>query len=192
MRVESLSSRLDFDERRGRSLESVVEYRPPQPARQPQTPNPTAAPPSQPPQGGSARQDPRADGARAQNGRPQAGRPDVARVEAPKPDGPPAEGGRLDAEGERRRRRRRRRRRPGRPWPTGKAPADRPAVRMATTLETVPRARVKTATPPMPAPGQTKAAMSTRRHRRVSLRLPSRASQRPRPTRGWGPAPMNQ
>ncbi len=28
MRVESLSSRLDFDERRGRSLERVVEYRP--------------------------------------------------------------------------------------------------------------------------------------------------------------------
>ena len=29
MRVESLQSRLDFDERRSRSLESVVEYRPP-------------------------------------------------------------------------------------------------------------------------------------------------------------------
>jgi len=28
MRVESLSSRLDFDERRGRALESVVQYRP--------------------------------------------------------------------------------------------------------------------------------------------------------------------
>ena len=35
MRVESLSSRLDFDERRSRALESVVQYRP-QPQRQPQ------------------------------------------------------------------------------------------------------------------------------------------------------------
>src|SRR6185295_19791401 len=36
MRVESLSSRLDFDERRARSLEGVVEYRQNAPARQPQ------------------------------------------------------------------------------------------------------------------------------------------------------------
>jgi len=33
MRVESVSSRLDFDERRARSLESVVQYRQPAPAR---------------------------------------------------------------------------------------------------------------------------------------------------------------
>jgi hypothetical protein len=42
MRVESLSSRLDFDERRGRSLERVVEYRP----GALQRPAPSGAPPS--------------------------------------------------------------------------------------------------------------------------------------------------
>lgn len=49
MRAESLSSRMDFDERRGRALESVVQYRPPQrqqPAasRPPQATNAPAAP----------------------------------------------------------------------------------------------------------------------------------------------------
>jgi hypothetical protein len=34
MRVESLSSRLDFDERRGRALEGVVQYRPPAPVQE--------------------------------------------------------------------------------------------------------------------------------------------------------------
>src|SRR5262245_27245235 len=38
MRVESLSSRMDFDERRGRSLEGVVQYK-----RQPQVPSGTTA-----------------------------------------------------------------------------------------------------------------------------------------------------
>jgi hypothetical protein len=41
MRVESMSSRLDFDERRARALEGVVQYRP------------GAVPPLQPPTGGS-------------------------------------------------------------------------------------------------------------------------------------------
>jgi hypothetical protein len=42
MRVESLSSRLDFDERRGRALEGVVQYRPP-PRQAPAAPDQTAA-----------------------------------------------------------------------------------------------------------------------------------------------------
>src|SRR4029079_11266982 len=36
MRVESLSSRMDFDERRARSLEGAVQYRPPQQQQQQQ------------------------------------------------------------------------------------------------------------------------------------------------------------
>jgi hypothetical protein len=106
MRVESLSSRLDFDERRGRALEGVVEYRrsrgtpgapgtpgPPEPARPgasgpPGTPGATAA------------------GAPGTSGTPEApGTPGL-------PAAPGGEGG-LRSEGERRRRRRRRRRRPG-------------------------------------------------------------------------------
>ena len=41
MRVESMSSRLDFDERRARALEGVVQYRP------------GAVPPLQPPAAGA-------------------------------------------------------------------------------------------------------------------------------------------
>ena len=48
MRVESMSSRLDFDERRARALEGVVQYRP------------GAVPPLQPPTGGE-RREPRTD-----------------------------------------------------------------------------------------------------------------------------------
>ncbi len=45
MRVESLSSRMDFDERRARSLEGVVEYRPSAPRRQGSPrPQPATAP----------------------------------------------------------------------------------------------------------------------------------------------------
>ena len=43
MRVESMSSRLDFDERRARALEGVVQYRP------------GAVPPLQPPTGSAGR-----------------------------------------------------------------------------------------------------------------------------------------
>lgn len=46
MRVESMSSRLDFDERRARALEGVVQYRP------------GAVPPLQPPAGGSGAERP--------------------------------------------------------------------------------------------------------------------------------------
>jgi hypothetical protein len=76
MRVESLASRLDFDERRGRSLESVVEYRPPSPKRRPQVSAESAAPAN------GVRRRCRAAPAsgattdsRGENGRPQAGRP---------------------------------------------------------------------------------------------------------------------
>ena len=47
MRVESMSSRLDFDERRARALEGVVQYRP------------GAVPPLQPPSGGTESRDAR-------------------------------------------------------------------------------------------------------------------------------------
>jgi len=85
MRVESLSSRLDFDERRGRSLERVVEYRPAAVDRSREQ----AA--SAPAQSGPAPQPSTATG----------------------PSGRPEDRREADAGGERRRRRRRRRRRPG-------------------------------------------------------------------------------
>jgi len=47
MRVESMSSRLDFDERRARALEGVVQYRP------------GGVPPLQPPTGGTESREPR-------------------------------------------------------------------------------------------------------------------------------------
>ena len=53
MRVESMSSRLDFDERRARALEGVVQYRP------------GAVPPLQPPAGAGGRAPAPADGSRA-------------------------------------------------------------------------------------------------------------------------------
>jgi len=108
MRVESLSSRMDFDERRGRSLENVVEYR-----QRPQGPRPgggqgqgsrtapapvglapaaiapaVVAPAAQPAEG---------EGAAVQSAVPAAGTPEAGQ----------------NGSGERRRRRRRRRRRPG-------------------------------------------------------------------------------
>ena len=97
MRVESLSSRLDFDERRARSLETVVQYRKPAPQPQPppQQPRPASEPsgqqpPAAAPSGGSGASAPASSGG-------QPGTPGVP--------GQP---------GERHRRRRRRRRRPGR------------------------------------------------------------------------------
>ncbi len=83
MRVESLSSRMDFDERRGRALESVVQYR---------TDARGAAP----------------SGAPTSTSGTNAGQPGPAGAPA---QAMPGSGGRPD--GERRRRRRRRRRRPG-------------------------------------------------------------------------------
>jgi hypothetical protein len=92
MRVESLSSRLDFDERRGRALESVVEYRRPAAAQQAPPPRPSATPTPAATEAGTVEA-----GATAETG--------TTRTEGPRAEG---SGG-----GDRRRRRRRRRRRPG-------------------------------------------------------------------------------
>ena len=54
MRVESMSSRLDFDERRARALEGVVQYRP------------GAVAPLQPPTGGGERREPKIEGDQAE------------------------------------------------------------------------------------------------------------------------------
>jgi hypothetical protein len=87
MRVESLSSRLDFDERRGRSLERVVEYRQGSAPRQSAPlPAPAAAAVSSP-------------------------APSVPGPGLPAPTGMAPSAG--DGTSDRRRRRRRRRRRPG-------------------------------------------------------------------------------
>ena len=98
MRVESLSSRLDFDERRSRALEGVVQYKPaPQQPPQPQRsapPRPAAAP-AQPAQSG------------------QQAPPPVAAQAQGSPSGGAPESRDAGTSGERRRRRRRRRRRPG-------------------------------------------------------------------------------
>ncbi len=91
MRVESLSSRMDFDERRGRALESVVQYR------QPRQTAPRPAP-SVPPIATAA---------------PAAVPAETMAVAGDAGDqGTPADRT-ASADGERRRRRRRRRRRPG-------------------------------------------------------------------------------
>ena len=80
MRVESMSSRLDFDERRARALEGVVQYRP------------GAVPPLQPPSGGpESREQPRgteAEQAERRNRRRRRRgrrRPDDARPGGPRP-----------------------------------------------------------------------------------------------------------
>jgi hypothetical protein len=119
MRVESLSSRVDFDERRARSLEGVVQYRPPAPrpeqrrdARAAGRPDPRPQPRpdvrvEQKPEAATVSPAVRPAGAAPDAG--AAGAPvSPAAVSpaavAPGPAGPDAE---------RRRRRRRRRRRPG-------------------------------------------------------------------------------
>jgi hypothetical protein len=118
MRLESMASRLDFDERRARSLEGVVQYRP------------GVVPPLQPPTGQD--QGRRDQQRRDQGGRPQQGQRDQRDhrggrppMPAPQAGAPGAPGGEaalagshnaLDADGNERRARRRRRRgrrRPG-------------------------------------------------------------------------------
>ncbi len=116
MRVESVSSRMDFDERRGRALESVVQYRQPRPTgsqRPQQAPQP---PRSQAP----AIAAPAASAAPAPAASPVVA-PDMVVAPQPGVEPPP------DADGERRRRRRRRRRRPGQTMAdqaAGSAPAN--------------------------------------------------------------------
>jgi hypothetical protein len=126
MRVESLSSRMDFDERRARALESVVQYKPaPRAERgdnQPRAPRPAGA--SGAP--GAPGNDAAAGEARAEATRPDgSGAPEAARAgDAPRGSGDPLRAG-LDSRdtGERgeRRRRRRRRRRPGQNLASGQA-----------------------------------------------------------------------
>lgn len=135
MKVESLSSRLDFDERRGRALEQVVQYRPQRPpARDGGGERPAAPPPATGPGPGGASRLPPAAEADTEGEEPE--------VAAPSGAGAPM--GRTDsASGRRRRRRRRRRpgttfgdRQGGEPAPLGTArdgeagrepSADRPA-----------------------------------------------------------------
>ena len=130
MRVESLSSRVDFDERRGRALEGVVQYRPDAlPRQRPQdAPRPGGAVPmSQPPQPSQPTQRSQPPPAAPTNGGGSSGA--AAPVTPAASGGPgmtggagttgapgvpgnnrPNEQGRADGS---RRRRRRRRRRPG-------------------------------------------------------------------------------
>jgi len=102
MRVESLSSRLDFDERRGRSLEGMVQRRG---SESPRMPEPGPRPPE------SVRY---ADGPRAPDSQSQ-GAPagPVVGSSAPAGGGLAPQEPRSDESRDRRRRRRRRRRRPG-------------------------------------------------------------------------------
>lgn len=107
MRVESVSSRMDFDERRGRALESVVQYRQPRPA---QGQRPQGQRPQQPVASAPVATAvvPAAEGASAEVGAAAAPIATPQSSGLPQPPGVQAEG-----DGERRRRRRRRRRRPG-------------------------------------------------------------------------------
>lgn len=104
MRLESMASRLDFDERRARALEGVVQYRA------------GAVPPLQPPtgqdrgaRGGGA--GPRHDhDRRDRDQRPQGQRPPQAQGAPQSPSGDQPAHNALDADGNERRARRRRRR----------------------------------------------------------------------------------
>jgi|SRR5215204_1897628 len=118
MRLESMASRLDFDERRARALEGVVQYRP------------GAVPPLQVPAGqdqtrrhegrdGRRDQQQRHDrerGAKPQNVQPQPG----GQPQAPREGAPIGEANALDNEGNERRSRRRRRRGRRRPGEGGR------------------------------------------------------------------------
>lgn len=96
MRLESMASRLDFDERRARALEGVVQYRP------------GAVPPLQVPTGQDQRDQRRHDNRRDQQQRRDQG-PRPQSVQAGQPQ-PGQEGNALDNDGNERRARRRRRR----------------------------------------------------------------------------------
>lgn len=105
MRAESLSSRMDFDERRGRALENVVQYRP---QRQQQAPRPQPQPqPQAQPQPQQAQQS-----QVSATTEPSVG-PVIAPADGNAPNGAPGAEGAAAGDAERRRRRRRRRRRPG-------------------------------------------------------------------------------
>ena len=108
MRLESLSSRMDFDERRARALETVVQYRPGTgPSREPQ---PTRARPSH-----EDRQPPQSRPAPPPAPEPTAAQPQAA---------PPTDATAADAAGESNTARRRRRRRRGRRGGRGRTPGE--------------------------------------------------------------------
>ncbi len=137
MRVESLSSRMDFDERRARALESVVQYKPaPRPGHveRPQGERNPPAAERQPDRDRDRAQGERSQNERAQGDRPQGERPAGERPAAAPGDRPAADPQRAGLEprdqGERgeRRRRRRRRRRPGQTAAGGGVPGSEPSV----------------------------------------------------------------
>ena len=190
MRVESLASRLDFDERRGRSLESVVEYRQPSPSRRPQAPAESAAPARRArsvgaePAAGERR---RTSGA-ARREWPPAGRP-AGRGTAGRA---PCRGRELRGCACRRRTARCRRRAPATPPAPPPAPGTdlrRPARtgRTGGGGRWRPMTRATARRAPTPAPGRTRAAMSRRRRpasrRRRSARESEPDEQRLRPPR---------
>ena len=110
MRVESVSSRMDFDERRGRALESVVQYRQPRPATGQRPQGQRQQPPVAAAPAPAAAAVPQVEGTPADAGAATAA-PLAQSTGMPQPPGVQTE--RAEGEGERRRRRRRRRRRPG-------------------------------------------------------------------------------
>jgi hypothetical protein len=143
MRLESLSSRMDFDERRARALEGVVQYKPGTgPAREPQPQATPSRPPA--PQRQPQRQPYREPRPQPQHQPPPSPQVDIEPVQneragaaTPAPPEPPAEGASMDAPAmgatiaadgsaapgtARRRRRRRRGRRGGR----GRGPGEGP------------------------------------------------------------------
>jgi hypothetical protein len=111
MKVESLSSRLDFDERRGRALEGVVQYR------QPRQPHPQQQVQQQQPHQHRAAAPPPASPAPAQSSTSAASVQVVSAVASPlvpvEPAGQTGQEVAARGDGSGRRRRRRRRRRPG-------------------------------------------------------------------------------
>jgi hypothetical protein len=126
MRVESLSSRVDFDERRAKSLEGVVQYRQTRPAPSgpaagggSRSPGPAGSSVSSAPTGssvpvstvsyGNASGNAGSAATAAPSGSSPAGTPGSAAPGGPGASGPAGQG----APGSSRRRRRRRRRRPG-------------------------------------------------------------------------------
>lgn len=102
MRLDAIAGRLDFDERRQRAFEGVVEYRKPdgRPARQPQTATGTSAgsasPAGSPPAGGAEGDEGAQRSKRRRRRRrrvPGAGMPGNGGTDAPEPSGPSAESG---------------------------------------------------------------------------------------------------
>jgi hypothetical protein len=141
MRLESLSSRMDFDERRARALETVVQYRPGTgPAREPQQARPRPLQDERPPQ-----QQPRPAPPPApdQPADAQAAANPSASLAAASP--PPVGPGAADSTAESNTARRRRRRRRGRRGGRGRTPGEAMAAGGAPTELTSPE---DSATPP--------------------------------------------